>query len=251
MKNFFELKDRLIAFLCDYLNLSKADGFVFGLSGGIDSAVVASLCKLTNKNCTALILPTATSSKEHLDDALLLCDNLKLNYEIINIEPILSAFKSVSQNDTDLKRIGNAAARIRMSILYDYSLKSNSLVVGTSNKSEILLGYGTIYGDLACALNPIGELYKTEVWEFARALGVPEKIINKAPSADLWPGQSDEIELGYTYHELDSLLYDMQIGLDNSEILQKYGSNMVSEIHKRIKANEFKRHMPLIANIVE
>jgi NAD+ synthase len=153
--------------------------------------------------------------------------------------------------DEDKLRIGNFSARMRMSVLYDVSSREKSLVVGTSNRSELLLGYGTIFGDIACAINPIGEIYKSDEFEFARMLGVPESILNKAPSADLWEGQSDEEELGYSYKHMDEVLKVMvDEGKSKDELLKLgFEENLIDRLEYRIKSNAFKGKLPTIAKI--
>ena len=134
-----------------------------------------------------------------------------------------------------------------MSLLYDYSSSINALVIGTSNKSELMLGYGTIFGDLACAINPIGELYKSEIFEFAKHLGVDKNFINKAPSADLWDGQSDEGDIGYSYTVIDEILENLEN--NKEQVIKKFGLKAVSDIENRVVSNRFKRQMPLIVKI--
>ncbi|MGD8396356.1 MAG: NAD(+) synthase, partial [Candidatus Eiseniibacteriota bacterium] len=148
-------------------------------------------------------------------------------------------------------RRGNFMARQRMAVLYDLSMRDRALVLGTSNKSELLLGYGTLHGDLASALNPLGDLYKTQVRGVARHLGLPERIIAKPPTADLWAGQSDEEELGFTYDEVDRILYLLvDRRLDVEEIVE-YGFTveLIGEVARRIRASQFKRRLPLIAKV--
>jgi NAD+ synthase len=153
--------------------------------------------------------------------------------------------------DEDKLRIGNFSARMRMSVLYDISSRERSLVVGTSNKSELLLGYGTIFGDIACAINPIGQMYKSDEFDFARFLGVTDAIVNKAPSADLWEGQSDENELGYSYKQMDDVLKVMvDEGKSKDELLALgFEEKLIDMLDYRIKANAFKGKLPTIANI--
>ena len=157
----------------------------------------------------------------------------------------------IKNMDNDKLRIGNFSARMRMSVLYDVSSREKSIVVGTSNKSEILLGYGTIFGDIACAINPIGQIYKSDEFEFARLLGVPESILNKAPSADLWEGQSDEAELGHSYKEMDDLLKAMIDQKKSKEELLNLGfeEEFINKIEYKVKSNAFKGRLPIIANI--
>lgn len=234
-------------FIKNKIENAKAKGVVLGLSGGIDSALIATLCKKAlNENVFALLMPTKFSNQENLNDALMLCKELKLEYKIIEIQNILDAFLDKSKN-IDKIRIGNFAARIRMSLLYDYSALKNALVVGTSNKSELLLGYGTIYGDLACAFNPIGDLYKSEIYELAKYLNLHENFIKKAPSADLWENQSDEKDLGFTYNKIDQGLKALE---DNDKkILEKLDQNLLNMLNLRLKNNAFKRTMPEILNL--
>ena len=250
MKDYESIKKILVGFLKDYITKkSKAKNLLIGVSGGIDSAVVATLCAAAMpKNTHALIMPTNASSTKNIDDALNLCKKLGLNFKILNIQAILDAFGDSIGENIDKLRKGNLSARVRMSLLYDYSASINALVVGTSNKSELMLGYGTIFGDLACAINPIGELYKTEIFEFAKYLGVDENIINKAPSADLWEGQSDENDIGYTYETIDEILKGIAGGNLGASV-DKFGQDTVDEIVKRVESNKFKRQMPLIAKI--
>ena len=230
--------------LCNFIkNKSKnSNGVVFGLSGGIDSALIATLCKISlNDKVLALLMPTKFSNKTNLDDALRLCEKLNLDYKIIYIDEILDSFIKTTQNITKL-RIGNLSARIRMSLLYDYSALMGYLVVGTSNKSEIKLGYGTIYGDLACAFNPIGDIYKSDIFKFAKFLKIDDNFINKAPSADLWEGQSDESDLGFSYEKIDEVLK----AIEDNKNLNIFDKNLVDMVINRLKNNAFKQKMPEI-----
>src|SRR5690606_26315303 len=187
------------------VGLSRA---VIGLSGGLDSALSCFLAveALGPENVLAVRMPYRTSSPQSLEHAQLVIDQLGVQSITVDItpmvEPLFERFPDVSPH-----RRGNVMARERMIILYDQSEAFGGLVVGTGNKTEILLGYTTLYGDSASALNPLGDLYKTQVRQLARAVGVPEVIIEKAPSADLIIGQTDEGDLGYTYAEVDKLLY--------------------------------------------
>ncbi|EFC32750.1 NAD+ synthetase [Campylobacter jejuni subsp. jejuni 414] len=188
-------------------------------------------------------MPTQISNKANLEDALRLCKDLELEYKIIEIQSILDAFLRQSESITQIA-IGNFAARIRMSLLYDYSALKNSLVVGTSNKSELLLGYGTIYGDLACAFNPIGELYKSEIYTLAKHLNLYENFIKKAPSADLWENQSDEADLGFTYAKIDEGLKALEN--NDEKLLKTLDISLIAMLKNRIQKNAFKRKMPEI-----
>ena len=250
MNKIKNIKQNLISFLKEEVLKTGLKKITLGLSGGLDSAVVAVLCKeVFDDNLNCVLMPSQFSSKASIDDAIELCKKFDIKYEIVSIEPMLSAYlKNMDENSL---RIGNFSARLRMSVLYDISARENSLVVGTSNKSELLLGYGTIFGDLACALNPIGNIYKSDLFEFAKYLGVNDSIVNKAPSADFFEGQSDEADLGYSYAKIDSLLKKMIDENRSKDELLALGfeDEFIEDIKKRVKINEFKRKLPIIAKI--
>jgi len=245
MKEYKKIEETLVFSLKEK---TKDKRLLLGVSGGIDSAVVATLCAKAKPSEThALIMPTVSSSKENMDDALNLCEKINIKYKVLAIDDILNAFyKTIGANLSNLRK-GNLAARVRMSLLYDYSSSINALVIGTSNKSELMLGYGTIFGDLACAINPIGELYKSEIFEFAKYLGLDKNFINKAPSADLWDGQSDEGDIGYSYAVIDEILQNLEN--NKEQIIKKFGLKAVLDIENRVVSNRFKRQMPLIVKI--
>jgi NAD+ synthase len=225
---------------------------VIGLSGGIDSALSCFLAAeaLGPENVLAIRMPYATSSPDSLEDAQRVIDDTGVQSQTIPItemvEPLFGQFPEMNH-----MRKGNVMARARMIILYDQSEAFEGLVVGTGNKTELLLGYSTLYGDSACALNPIGDLYKTQVRQIAREIGVPSKVINKAPSADLWAGQTDEDELGFTYEEVDKLLYLMvdqryrPVDLVEAGFSEKF----VKTVIERVRRNQFKRVLPPIAKL--
>jgi NAD+ synthase len=245
-----KIEQKLVAFLKDEVAKANLNSVVVGISGGLDSAVVAILAKVAFKdNMRGILMPSQFSSESSINDAKELCEKFDIEYEIVSIEPILSGY--MPNLDNDKLRIGNFSARARMAVMYDKSAKYNALVVGTSNKSELLLGYGTIFGDIACAINPIGEIYKSDEYEFAKYLGVPESILNKKPSADLWEGQSDEAELGYTYAQMDEvlkLIFDKN--KSKQEILDMgYDEKLYNMLIARNKANQFKGKLPIIAQI--
>ncbi len=231
------------------IGFSKA---VIGLSGGVDSSVVASLLQrgIGAENVYGLIMPYRKSNPNSATHAIKLADELNISYDIKEITPIVDAFFADDHNASALRK-GNRMARERMCLLYDYSAKHNALVVGTSNKTEILLGYGTIFGDLACAINPIGDLYKTQIWQLARYLEVPNEIIEKAPSADLWQGQTDEEELGYTYKAMDKFLSYMIDEQYSDEMLlgKEYSRHTIDDIKGKIERNTFKGKPPVIARL--
>lgn len=248
--NWENIKKQLIDFLREEVSKAGLEKVTVGLSGGLDSACVALLCKEAfGENLGCVIMPSHYSSDSSVADAVELCDKYGIKYEVIPISPMVSAYEK--HMDEDKLRIGNFSARMRMSVLYDVSARDKSLVVGTSNKSEILLGYGTIFGDIACAINPIGEIYKSDEYEFAKVLGVTDSILNKRPSADLWEGQSDEDELGHSYKEFDDifkLLVDE--GKTKEEIISLgHSEEVINKAIQRMKANAFKGKLPTIAKI--
>jgi NAD+ synthase len=253
MKDWKKIKENLIKFLQDELEKTGVQNVVFGLSGGLDSAVVAVLCKeaFKKESITAVLMPSSFSSQSSVDDSIKLCEKFDINYEIVSIEPMLNAYIKSMQND--FLRIGNFSARLRMSVLFDISSVKKALVVGTSNKSEILLGYSTIFGDSAYAFNPIGDIYKSDLFNFAEYLGVNSEIIEKKPSADFYSGQSDEDDLGYTYSKIDSYLkakYDEEKTFEELKNLN-FEDDFMTKIDSRVKINEFKRKMPKIASLGE
>ena len=249
------LKSRMIDFLRNEVIQRGFDRVVFGLSGGLDSAVVAFLChEAFGENAKAVLMPTSKSAKQHFDDAMKIIEKLSLNYEVINLEKFEYIF--LSYKSMNRVRFGNLCARTRMMLLYDIASRDNALVVGTSNKSERILGYGTIYGDLACAINPIGEVYKSDLYAFAEDLGIPIEIIQKKPSADLYEDQSDEDELGYSYEKIDGFLKKNlknhknidNLLLDSAIIESEYSKEFVQSILERIQKNRFKLGVPKVFN---
>lgn len=249
------LKSRMIDFLRNEVIQRGFDRVVFGLSGGLDSAVVAFLChEAFGENAKAVLMPTSKSAKQHFDDAMKIIEKLSLNYEVINLDKFEDIF--LSYKNMNRVRFGNLCARTRMMLLYDIASRDNALVVGTSNKSERILGYGTIYGDLACAINPIGEVYKSDLYAFAEYLGIPIEIIQKKPSADLYEGQSDEDELGYSYEKIDGFLKKNlknhknidNLLLDSAIIESEYSKEFVQSILERIQKNRFKLGVPKVFN---
>jgi NAD+ synthase len=177
-------------------------------------------------------------------------DLLGIKSETVDISAMVDGFTSTA-GGSDRLRLGNVMARARMIVLYDRSARDGSLVLGTSNKTELMLGYGTLHGDLASALNPIGDLYKTYLWQLAEYLEIPQRIVRKAPSADLWEGQTDEQELGFSYREADLLLYQMVDERRTDEELTASGFDavLIAKVRERIRKNQFKRRPPVIAKL--
>ena len=250
--NLKEVHNELVEFLRENFKKAGFSKAVLGLSGGIDSALVAYLLRdaLGKENVLAIMMPYKSSNPDSLNHAKLVIEDLKINSKTIEITDMIDAYFKNEKEATSL-RMGNKMARERMSILFDYSSKENALVVGTSNKTEIYLGYSTQFGDSACALNPIGDLYKTNIWDLSRYLEIPNELIEKKPSADLWEGQTDEQEMGLTYKEADQVLYRM---LEENKTVEEvlgegFNKDLVDNIVRRMNRSEYKRRMPLIAKI--
>lgn len=225
---------------------------ILGLSGGIDSALslYLSVNAFGPENVIAVKMPYKTSNQSSLDDADLAIAATGVESLTIDITPQIDAYFNLMPEATALRR-GNKMARERMTILYDLSADYHALVIGTSNRTELLLGYGTQYGDAASAINPIGDLYKTQVRQLSAYLGVPESILLKPPSADLWEDQTDEGELGFSYLDVDGLLYymvDQRYTLDQLRALG-YEDEFISKVSKRIILNQYKRRMPVILKV--
>jgi NAD+ synthase len=225
---------------------------VIGLSGGIDSALSCFLAAeaLGPENVLAVRMPYRSSSPESLEHAQLVVDATGVQSMTVEITPMVEPFFERFP-EMDSMRRGNIMARERMIVLYDQSSVTKGLVVGTGNKTEILLGYTTLFGDSACALNPIGDLYKTQVRQLSRAMGIPAIIVDKAPSADLWTGQTDEGELGFTYAEVDQLLYLLvdQRYTPQECVEAGFAQSFVDAVVKRVRRNQFKRILPPIAKL--
>ncbi|MFN8433187.1 MAG: NAD+ synthase [Anaerolineales bacterium] len=231
------------------IGMSRA---VIGLSGGIDSALSLALAvdALGKDNVLAVRMPYKASSKDSLDHAQLLIDQLGVPSKTIEITDMVDPLFKLNPDMSKLRK-GNIMARERMIVIYDQSEVFKGLVVGTSNKTEILLGYSTLFGDSANALNPIGDLYKTQVRQLSRAMNIPSPIVDKPPSADLWEDQTDEGELGFTYSEADRLLYLLvdQRYSPQEAIEAGFDEKFVNAVTTRIRRNQFKRMLPPIAKI--
>lgn len=225
---------------------------ILGLSGGLDSSLVACLAveALGAENVLGLILPYRTSNPTSRADAELLARQLGLATRVIEITPLVEPYVAQFAR-ADERRRGNVLARARMIVLYDQSEEFRALVIGTSNKTELLLGYTTLFGDSAAALQPLADLYKCQVRQLARAVGVPERIIVKAPSADLWQGQTDEGELGFSYDDADAILYRL---VDERQCVEDviaagFDARLVARLVELMRRNHFKRVPPLIAKL--
>jgi NAD+ synthase len=248
--------DHVRRILVDFIrNETTRAGFeigVIGLSGGVDSTVSAYLSAeaLGKENVLCVLMPYKTSNPDSISDAQDVAGRLGVRSELVEITPMVDAYFEKHPN-IDKIRIGNVMARIRMMVLYDLSARENGLVIGTGNKTEMLLGYTTHYGDNACAINPIGDLYKTQVWQLAESLGVPPKIVGKKPTADLWVGQTDEGELGFSYRQVDELLYQMIDRRRTDEELREYGfeENFIKKVRNLVRRSQYKRRPPTIAKI--
>lgn len=242
----------LVKFLENEIGKAGFHKAVLGLSGGIDSALSCYLATraLGPENVLALRLPHKVSSAESLAHADLVIESLGIRSETVEITRMVEALADASP-EMNAHRKGNVMARARMTIIFDRSLRENGLVIGTSNKTELMLGYGTIYGDLASAVNPIGDLYKTQVRQLSRALGVPDVIIDKAPSADLIPGQTDEDDFGFSYEKVDQLLYlilDERYSQEEA-VAAGFERQFVERVLSMVQRSQYKRTMPIIPKI--
>ena len=254
---------RLIAeFIRGQLRQAGFERAVLGLSGGIDSALVAYLTAdaIGAERLHCVLMPYRTSSPASRGDAEEVVRRLGCSSELVEITAMVDGYFGADGSpgaagdeglDAAPLRRGNFMARMRMSVLYDRSVTWRGLVVGTGNKTESLIGYTTLFGDQACAFNPIGDLYKSQVRQLSAAVGVPDEIIRKAPSADLWPGQTDETEAGFSYPELDRLLFwriDKRRSVDEVVALG-YDRAMVERVDRMVAGAEFKRQVPPIAKL--
>jgi NAD+ synthase len=245
----------LVDFIHDEICRTGLSRAVIALSGGIDSALSCALAAeaLGPQNVLAICMPYASSSPASLADAQLVIQQTGVQSETFEItdmvKPLIASLPLATANSR--KRAGNAMARARMIVLYDRSVGFSGLVVGTSNKTEILLGYTTLYGDSASAVNPLGDLYKTQVRQLARYMRLPAPVLDKAPSADLWIGQTDETELGFTYERVDQLLYLLvdQRYLPEECVTAGFEPEFVKQVIDQIRRNQFKRMLPTIAKI--
>ena len=247
--NLDESKKNIVEFVQNKVSQANADGLVVGLSGGIDSTLAAFVaCEAVgSENVFGLIMPSTTTPTEDKLHGTEIAQLLGMDYEEIAIDSILNEFLSVTQIKKDELAIGNLKARIRMSVSYFYANSKNYLVCGTGNKSEILIGYFTKHGDGACDIEPIGDLYKTDVYQLAEYMDVPQKILDKPPRAGLWNNQTDEDEIGMAYELIDKILY---LNLEKALSIDKIADNLdisvdsVNMIINRVNRNEHKSKVP-------
>jgi NAD+ synthase len=252
----------VVGFIRNQLRQAGFSRGLVGLSGGIDSALVAFLVAeaIRPESLLCVLMPYRASSPESVEHARLVVDRLGCASDLVDISPMvdgyfghdgeLGAGGATAREASQLRR-GNLMARQRMCVLYDRSVLWGGLVVGTGNKTESLIGYTTLFGDSACAFNPIGDLYTSQVRQLAAAVGVPEAIIRKAPSADLWPGQTDESEAGFSYPELDRLLFWMidKRRTDEELLAMGFASAAVERVKHLVATSEFKRQVPPVAKL--
>lgn len=249
-------QNRIIDFIRDKTGKAGVSGAVVGISGGIDSALTATLAvkALGKDRVLGVHMPeNGLTPAVDSEDARTLADWLGIEYRTIDISGIISAFMAAVPESESADRLtkGNLKARTRMSLLYFHANQLNSMVIGTGNKTEILLGYYTKYGDGGVDLEPIGGLYKTEVWELSRILGIPEPLITKKPSAGLWTGQTDEAELGISYVKVDEVLRLIEDNAEAEKILDKTGVSVeqLNSVVRRIERNEHKRKAPPVPEL--
>jgi len=244
----------IVSFIAHHFKESDKRGLVLGISGGLDSSVIAKLCveAIGPSKLLGLMMRDDVTTPQDIQDAKEWAKTLKISFREIDISDLVKSF----QNKFKIKAIqriaiGNVKARCRMIILYNTAALENRLVIGTSNKSELLTGYFTKFGDGAADFMPLGDLYKTQVKEMGKYLGVPPRILRKVPTANLWKGQTDEKELGISYTDLDRVLLGFELQLDTKEIAQRTGLDVrkIKKVEERIVANIHKRKMPLIPKL--
>ncbi len=243
--DFLSAEKKIEAFISEKVKKAGARGVVLGLSGGIDSAVVAALAAkaVGPDRVLALIIPSPTNSPHDMQDAKDFAIKLGIHYKLLPMRPILDAF--MGQLDRDEKAVGNLMARIRMSLLYYHANRLNYIVAGTGNKTELSIGYFTKYGDGGSDILPIGDLFKRDVRDLARGMEIPKRIIDKPPTAGLWPGQTDEGEIGLTYRELDNILSG------DIAAAGKAPSAAELKVRKMMNASEHKRKLPEVCKITD
>jgi NAD+ synthase len=250
--NAANIRKQLVQFIADFTHSEGFSRLVLGLSGGLDSTVCAYLAveALGRENCVGVFLPHDVSNPQSMKDAQETAEILDMATRVHDITHLVAPYREAFPEMNEVQ-LGNVMARCRMIVLYQISSQENALVMGTSNKSEIMLGYGTLHGDLACAIDPLGDLYKTQVRQLAVELGIPEKILSKVPSADLWQGQSDEDELGLTYAEADRFLVRwIDEGRSKDELIAEgFSEAFVNTVMLRVEGQRFKSRLPAIPQL--
>jgi NAD+ synthase len=248
-----EMVSVVTTFLRDSVEQSGMDGVIIGMSGGLDSSIVAKLATdaLGSENVLGVLLPESTSSQEDAEHAEFYSRSLGIEFETVSIDGMLQASVDATGGSVDKTVLANIKARCRMIVLYQRANSLNRLVLGTGNKSELMVGYFTKFGDGGCDLLPIGDLYKTQIREMAESLGLPKEIIIKPPSAGLWEGQTDEVELGISYEELDSILLGIELSMDDDQISERtnHPISEIARIRSMVRRTAHKRKTPLIPKI--
>ncbi len=246
-------EEAILEFISEKVRESKAKGVVVGLSGGIDSAVTSLLCAraLGPDKVLNLFLPSRSTPVGDKEDVEAFCERFEMELRTLDISATVDALKKTMPGLEDKRLIGNATARLRMIALFHHAKMLDRVVMGTSNKSELLIGYFTKFGDGGADFCPLGDLYKTEVRELAMRLEVPQSILDKVPTAGLWEGQTDEGELGLTYEELDQILVGIELNLSNEDIASrtKIQLEKVEKVWAMHRATVHKRKTPLIPKI--
>jgi len=247
-----EVLNIITGFIKEYVENSGRDKIVIGLSGGIDSSLVAKLATMAigKEKVHAIFLPDVSTPLEDFEHARQMAKILDISYKVIDLSPMVHSITNAC-GEMDEVTLGNVKARLRMIFLYQFANSKNALVCGTSNKTEIMIGYFTKYGDGASDILPIGDLYKTQVYQLSRYVGIPEEIIKKPPTAGLWKGQTDEKELGISYEKLDKILYGLELQKNFEDISKIAGVSIdeVKRIYEMVKKTEHKRKLPVIPKI--
>ncbi|MCK4445408.1 MAG: NAD+ synthase [Thermoplasmata archaeon] len=249
-----EMVSVITTFIRDSLDQSEMKGVIIGMSGGLDSSILARLASdaIGSEKVLGVFLPESTTPEGDATDAESYARELGIEYETVPIdEPLEALVRTAGSSASERTVLANMKARTRMIILYERANSLGRMVLGAGNKSELMVGYFTKFGDGGCDLLPLGDLYKTQIREMAKFLGLPEHLITKPPSAGLWEGQLDEEELGISYDELDSILLGIELGMNDSDISERTGSaeSEVSRIRSIVKSTAHKRKMPLIPKI--
>ena len=244
-----EFVDAITRFIGDKVRDARAKGVVLGLSGGLDSAVIATLSAkaVGPERVLCILMPEAATPTQEMDDARELAVSLGVEHMVVQLDPVMEGFRQQLGGDVHPNAFCNVKARARMCILYYHGQTRNLLVMGTGNKSEIFMGYFTKHGDGGVDYQPIGDLYKTQVRALAHDIGVPKKFIDKPPSANLVPGQTDEDDLGIAYEDLDRIILGIELGMTNDEVAERavLPVSEVARVRKIILATRHKRRIPL------